>query len=94
MANTRKAAKRAKQADSRQTRNTIVRSATRTAVRNAVEAIKTKDLAKAKEAYAQAVRALSKAATKGAMPKGRASRKTSRLTLFVKKTLPELFAGK
>ena len=90
MANTRTAAKRAKQAVKRQTRNTIVKSITRTAVKNAVEAIKSTGNGKAetsaKDAYMSAVKALSKAASKGSIPKGRAARKISRLTLLLKKT--------
>ena len=85
MANTRKATKRAIQADKRQDRNTIIRSSTRTALKTALEAIKGKDAAKAKDAYKQAVRALSKAASKGAIPKGRAARKISRLTILAQK---------
>ena len=88
MANTRTSAKRARQADSRQSRNQIVRSFTKTAVRGAVSAVKSNDPAKAKLAYMAAVRALSKAASKGSIPKGRASRKISRLTRLFKKTVP------
>jgi hypothetical protein len=36
-----------------------------------------------------AVKALSKAASKGTIPKSRASRKISRLTLLAKKILPD-----
>ena len=86
MANTRKATKRAKQAVKRQDRNTIIRSSTRTALKNALVAIKGKDTAKAKDAYKEAVRALSKAASKGAIPKGRAARKISRLTILTQKS--------
>lgn len=93
MANTRQATKRAGQADRRQTRNTIIRSATRTALRGALDAIKTKDLAKAQAAYKEAVKALSKAASKGALPKGRAARKVSRLTQLAKKTLPNILGA-
>jgi small subunit ribosomal protein S20 len=94
MANTRKSTKRAVQAKARQERNTMVRSSTRTAVKAVVEAIKTKDSAKVKEAYTQAIKALSKAASKGAIPKGRASRKIGRLTHFLKKTVPAAVGGK
>jgi small subunit ribosomal protein S20 len=90
MANTRKSTKRARQAETRRERNTIVRSTTRTALRGALEAIKSKDLEKARAAYNAAVRALSKAASKGAFPQGRAARKISRLTLLAKKALPAL----
>jgi len=93
MANTRKSTKRAGQAVRRQAQNTTVRSATRSALKTALDALKTQDAAKAKAAYAQAVRALSKAASKGAIPKGRAARKISRLTLFVKKSMPAALGG-
>jgi small subunit ribosomal protein S20 len=89
MANKRQSAKRATQAIKRQTRNSTVKSATKTAVKKAVEAVQTKDLGKAKEAYMLAVKALSKAASKGTIPKARASRKISRLTLLAKKVLPD-----
>jgi len=94
MANTRKSTKRAVQAKARQERNTMVRSATRSAVKAVLEAIKTKDTAKVKEAYNGAIKALSKAASKGAIPKGRASRKIGRLTHFLKKTAPAAVGGK
>ena len=89
MANTRKSTKRAKQAVKRQARNQVVRSSTRSAIRGAVDAIKGKDAALTKTAYMDAVKALSKAASKGAIPKGRASRKISRLTRLAKKTSPD-----
>jgi small subunit ribosomal protein S20 len=88
MANTRKSTKRAKQAVKRQERNTIVRSSTRKALKGALDALKAKDTTKAQEAYKSAVKALGKAASKGAIPAGRAARKVSRLTLLVKKLLP------
>lgn len=91
MANTKTATKRAKQALQRQERNQIVRSATRSKLKAAVEALKSKDVAQVKAAYAGAVKALSKAASKGAIPAGRASRKISRLTLLSKKTVPAAF---
>lgn len=94
MANTRSSTKRAVQAEKRQARNIIVRSATRSALRNALAAIQSKDVAKAKEAYMAAVKALSKAASKGGIPKGRAARKISRLTLLAKKALPQALSTK
>lgn len=89
MANKRQAAKRAGQAKKRQARNSTVKSATKTAVKKAVEAVQAKDLGKAKEAYMMAIKALSKAASKGTIPKSRASRKISRLTILAKKILPD-----
>jgi small subunit ribosomal protein S20 len=88
MANTRQSTKRAKQANQRNARNTVVRSTTRSALTVALEAIRTKDADKAKAAYKAAIKALGKAASKGALPKRRAARKISRLTLLVKKALP------
>jgi len=89
MANKRQSAKRSKQALVRQARNSTVKSSTKTAVKKAIEAVQTKDISKAKEAYTLAIKALSKAASKGTIPKARASRKISRLTLLAKKILPD-----
>ena len=89
MANTRTSAKRARQALKRNAHNQVTRASTKTAVRTAAAAILTKDLAKAKAAYAAAVKAVSKAASKGSIPAGRAARKISRLTLLLKKTIPQ-----
>ena len=89
MANTRKSTKRARQAVKRATRNTIVQSSTKTALRGAIDAFKSKDVEKVKAAYKSAVKALSKAASKGAIPRGRASRKIGRLTAMAKKLVPD-----
>ncbi len=89
MANKRQSGKRAGQEKKRQVRNTAIKTATKTAVKKAIEAVQTKDMGKAKEAYMLAVKALSKAASKGTIPKARASRKISRLTLLAKKMLPD-----
>ena len=89
MANKRQATKRAGQAKKRQARNSAVKSATKTAVKKALEAVQAKDLGKAKEAYMLAIKALSKAASKGTIPKARASRKIGRLTILAKKILPD-----
>ena len=89
MANKRQSAKRATQAVKRQAKNSTVKSATKTAVKKAIEAVQQKDMGKAKEAYMLAVKALSKAASKGTIPKARASRKIGRLTILAKKLLPD-----
>ncbi len=89
MANKRQSAKRAIQETKRQIRNTTVKSATKSAVKKAIEAVTTKDMSKAKEAYMLAVKALSKAASKGTIPKTRASRKIGRLTLLAKRMFPD-----
>ncbi len=88
MANTRQSTKRALQAKKREKVNQSVESMTKSAVKYAVDAIKKGDLDKAKLAYVQAVKALSKAASKGTFPQGRVSRKIGRLTALVKKALP------
>jgi len=88
MANTRTATKRARQALRRQSRNQAAKGATKSSLRNALDAIKSKNTDQAKVAYVLAIKALSKAASKGTIPKGRAARKISRLTLFAKKNLP------
>jgi small subunit ribosomal protein S20 len=88
MANTRKSAKRARQATKKNARNTIVKSSTKSALKTALDAIRNQDVALAKEAYVGAIRALSKAASKGVIPKTRAARKISRLTNLAKKSLP------
>ncbi len=87
MANTKTATKRARQAIRRNARNQVTRSKAKTSLRGAIEAIQGKDAAKAQAALNNAIKTLSKAASKGAIPKGRASRKISRLTLLAKKTL-------
>jgi len=89
MPNTRGALKRTKQAEKRRDRNRVVRSSTRTAIKNAVEAIDSKDAEKAKPAYEFAVKSLAKAASKGAFPRTRVARKISRLTMLAKKAFPE-----
>ena len=89
MANKRQSAKRATQAVKRQAKNSAIKSATKSAVKKAIEAVQTKDMSKAKDAYLLAIRALSKAATKGTIPKARASRKIGRLTILAKKMLPD-----
>jgi small subunit ribosomal protein S20 len=92
MANTKTATKRARQALRRQARNQIVRSSSKTALRSAFEAIKGKDATQAKTAYSNAIKTISKAASKGAIPKKRAARKISRLTRLAKKNLPATLA--
>lgn len=94
MANTRQSTKRARIEKKRTIKNQINRSATKSAVRVAVASIAKGDVKVAKEAYMEAIKALSKAASKGAIPKGRAARKISRLTLLAKKTKAEIVASK
>ncbi len=94
MANTRQSGKRARAADKRQKENQVHRTTSRSAVKMALDAIKSGDVAKVKEAYQNAISTLAKTASKKALPKGRAARKTSRLTKLIKKTLPQVFSAK
>lgn len=79
MANTKSSEKRNRQEQKRRVRNTSVRSAVKTAVKGARDAIVAKDPAKVKTAVHDAVRSLSKAASKGVMHKKTAARRIGRL---------------
>ncbi len=87
MANTRSSTKRARQSLKKQAVNKRNRGVMKSAVKAAFEVIKQKDqdAAIAKASLKSAIRALGKAASKGAIPKKRASRKMSRLTLMTQK---------
>jgi len=90
MANTRQAAKRALQSDKKFARNQKTRTITKNILRNALNVtLSTKDKSEALAQYNLAIKALGKAGTKGALPKGRVSRKISRLTRLLKKTHPD-----
>lgn len=96
MANTRQSTKRAKQAKKKNIRNTTIRSATKSAFKAAVDAVKAaqpnsaQSLTDAKAQFANAIRTLAKAASKGSIPKARAARKTARLTKFIQKNSPQV----
>ena len=80
MANHKSAVKRARQNDTRRTRNTALRSKMKTEVTAALKLIETaKSKDEAKKAITSASRALQKAASKGVIPKERASRKLGRV---------------
>lgn len=80
MANHKSAIKRARQNDKRRERNTGLRSKARTEVKKAVDGItKAGSRDEAVKAYRTGEKALQKAASKGVIPKARASRKASRL---------------
>jgi small subunit ribosomal protein S20 len=78
MANHKSAEKRNRQSIKRQQRNRGVRTAVKTAAAKALGAIR-KDAKGSTSAISEAASALAKAAHRGAIPKGRAARKTSRL---------------
>jgi len=93
MANTRTAAKRARQSLKKQEQNARIKTSTRTRIREALQALQAGNgkeaIDKAREAYLEAIRALSKAASKGTIPKTRAARKIQRLTALARKVLPQ-----
>ena len=93
VANTRTSTKRARQAIQRQSRNQMIRTQTKTAVRIAFDAIRTGKTDELRALYRQAVRALSKAASKGGIPRTRAARKISRMTRFLQQHYPDALRG-
>ncbi len=84
MANHKSAAKRARQTETRTARNRLIKTRTRTAVKNFREALARND-EKAKELLDRATRALPKAASKGVIHKRNAARSVSRLVQSFKK---------
>ena len=79
MANTRSAQKRNRQMIKRRARNTTVRSAVKTALKKAREALAAGDAGKAKEAVSAATHMLDRAASKGVLHARNASRRIGRL---------------
>lgn len=84
MANIPSAKKRARQAEKRRSHNASLRSMVRTYIKNVVKAIDTKDLEKAKTAYAAAVPVIDRMADKGIIHKNKAARHKSRLSAHIK----------
>ncbi len=80
MANTKSAEKRNRQAQKRRARNATVRTQVKGALKKARETIANKDAAKTPEALKDAVRTLSKAASKGVLHPRNAARRIARLT--------------
>lgn len=80
MANHKSALKRARQSIVRQKRNTHVKSTMRTHVKRFRAAIEAGDAADAAEKLRIAEKAIRKAASRGVIPKRRASRSVSRLS--------------
>lgn len=79
MANTKSAAKRARQSETRAARNKSINSAVRTQVRKVREALTRKDEAAVETELKAAASALAKAASKGVLHKRNASRRIARL---------------
>ena len=80
MANHKSADKRARQNPRRQERNMAARSACRTAVKKARQAIESGDKAKAAELLLAATKTLDRSVSKGVSHRKNASRRVSRLT--------------
>ena len=85
MANSRQAAKRARQAESRRQRNAAQRSMLRTYIKNVVKAADSGDLAAAQTAYKLAVPVIDRMTSKGLIHKNKAARHKSRLNTRVHK---------
>ena len=80
MANTRSAEKANRQSQKHRIRNAHVLSTLRTSVRKFREAATAGDAAKIKDELAAAVKQIAKAASKGVIHKGQASRRIARLS--------------
>ena len=83
MANHKSAAKRARQSEKRRVRNRGVKSHVATLVKRVRAATRDKDASAAARHLTEAERALRKAASKGVIPRERASRHVSRLARSV-----------
>ena len=83
MANIKSAEKQNRQRAKRQARNTAQKTAMRTAVKRVRAAIGAKNVKLAKDALPAAIRAVDRAASKGVIKRGTASRSISRLTVAV-----------
>jgi small subunit ribosomal protein S20 len=79
LAHSKQARKRVRVNERRTQQNRIYRSATRTLVRRAIEAIQAGDREVASEAVQRALRQLDKTASKGVIHKNNAARRKSRL---------------
>ncbi|MCX7694569.1 MAG: 30S ribosomal protein S20 [Caloramator sp.] len=87
MANIKSAIKRIRVTERRTLRNKMVKSAVKTAIKKFELALNSGNIDEAKVLYAEAVKALDKAAAKGVIHKNAASRKKSRLTVKLNKAL-------
>ncbi|MFU8806985.1 MAG: 30S ribosomal protein S20 [Bradymonadaceae bacterium] len=85
VANSKSAAKRMRQTIIRRDRNRMVRSRLRTCTSHFERAVASGDVAQAEEQFRSAEAALDRAASKGVIPKSRASRKTSRMAQSLEK---------
>lgn len=85
MANTASAKKRIRQNEKRRDRNKAVRTRARNRVKQALAAIESGEVQAAEAAVREAASALDRAASKGAIHRSNAARRTSRLMLRLAK---------
>ena len=85
MPNSKSAAKRMRQNETRRTRNRLIATATRTAVKKVRNALAAGEVDSAKTLLPGAVRSLQRAANKGVLHANTASRKVGRLVKAVAK---------
>jgi small subunit ribosomal protein S20 len=85
LANIKSSAKRARQNDKRRARNRYYQTTARTFVKKARAQVETGDLETAEASIQQAIKALDKAAQKGAIHKNNAARRKSRLVKALNK---------
>jgi small subunit ribosomal protein S20 len=93
MPNIKSAIKRVKTSEKRRLRNASLKSALRTALKKADQAIAGPDLEAAREAVKFAQRKLDKAVTKGIIHKNAAARKKSRLAQKLNAKIAQQQAG-
>ncbi|MCD6505174.1 30S ribosomal protein S20 [Candidatus Poribacteria bacterium] len=89
MPNKRSAYKHLRADPRKRLRNRMIKSATRTAIKKAEQAIVSGDLEAAMTAFREAVSKLDKAAGKGVIKKGTADRKKSRLARKLNKLIAQ-----
>lgn len=80
MATHRSAEKRDRQNTKRKSRNTAVKSQTKTEIKKVLAAVEEQDRDSSEKALKSAIKVIKKAASKGVYHKNNASRKVSRLT--------------
>lgn len=93
MPNIKSAIKRAKKSEKRRMRNASIKSALRTYIKRAEQAIAAGDVNAATEAVRLAQKKLDKAVTKGVIHKNKAARKKSRLAQKLNAMIAQQQAG-
>ncbi len=89
MRKNKSAIKRAQQAEKRRLRNSHVKSTMKTNIKKALTSLKEKDGATIKDAAAEAIAYIDKAASKGVIHKNQAARRISRLAKKAHKAVTE-----